>query len=199
MQTKDRILLEALNMFSDKGFESVSIRDIASAVGIKESSIYYHLKNKQDILDSLVLKFENHITALVQQLNSSVVDLMPGAPISAENINHYYFEQYLFDPFCNRMLRFFMLEQFHSRKMAQLYDYYLFELPYKYQMGFFLNLSQYGIMDESKAKQVGDVYYATMTMLTFKYALNGELTEEKKAKFLQETEKYMSSLFGGDE
>ena len=51
MNTKDKILNEALKMFSDLGYKSVSIRDIAKKVDIKESSIYYHFKNKQDILD----------------------------------------------------------------------------------------------------------------------------------------------------
>ena len=54
METKELILKKALDMFAKSGYDSVSIRDIAKAVNIKESSIYYHFKNKQDILDSLV-------------------------------------------------------------------------------------------------------------------------------------------------
>ena len=42
MTTKERIRYEALNLFSEKGFDTVSVRDIASAVGIKESSLYNH-------------------------------------------------------------------------------------------------------------------------------------------------------------
>ena len=54
METKELILKKALDMFAKSGYDSVSIRDIAKAVNIKESSIYHHFKNKQDILDSLV-------------------------------------------------------------------------------------------------------------------------------------------------
>jgi AcrR family transcriptional regulator len=39
MNTKEKILREALDLFSVNGFEAVSMRDIASAVGIKESSL----------------------------------------------------------------------------------------------------------------------------------------------------------------
>ena len=36
------------------------MRDIAKAVGIKESSLYNHFKNKQDIFDSIVdIQWEN--------------------------------------------------------------------------------------------------------------------------------------------
>ena len=44
METKETILKKALDMFAKSGYDSVSIRDIAKAVNIKESSIYYHFK-----------------------------------------------------------------------------------------------------------------------------------------------------------
>ena len=50
--TKDRILEIALDLFSKRGFSAVSIRDISSTVGIKESTIYYYFTNKQDIFDT---------------------------------------------------------------------------------------------------------------------------------------------------
>ncbi len=54
MKTREKILKEALILFSERGFHAVSVRDIAKAVGIKESSLYNHFKNKQDIFDSIV-------------------------------------------------------------------------------------------------------------------------------------------------
>ena len=39
METKELILKKALDMFAKSGYDSVSIRDIAKAVNIKESSI----------------------------------------------------------------------------------------------------------------------------------------------------------------
>ena len=57
MTTREKILSEALNLFSIKGYDPVSIRDIAAAVGIKESSIYNHFKNKQDIFDSILKEY----------------------------------------------------------------------------------------------------------------------------------------------
>ena len=51
MKTKDKILIEALSLFSVSGFSGVSVRDIAKAVGIRESAIYKHYKNKQQLFD----------------------------------------------------------------------------------------------------------------------------------------------------
>lgn len=53
-KTKDKILLAALDLFSEKGYEDASIDLIAQAVGIKGPSIYAHYKGKEDILNSLI-------------------------------------------------------------------------------------------------------------------------------------------------
>ena len=52
--TKQRILDEALRLFSQSGFDSVSVERIASAVGIKAPSLYKHFKSKRDIFDSII-------------------------------------------------------------------------------------------------------------------------------------------------
>ena len=59
-QTKDKIFDTALDLFSHKGYESVSVRTIASEVGIKESSIYNHYSSKKDILMSILNYFEEY-------------------------------------------------------------------------------------------------------------------------------------------
>lgn len=44
MNTREKIISESLNLFSRKGFDAISVRDIAKAVGIKASSLYNHFK-----------------------------------------------------------------------------------------------------------------------------------------------------------
>lgn len=43
----------ALEMFATRGYDGTSIRDIASAVGIKGASMYHHFSSKEEILWSL--------------------------------------------------------------------------------------------------------------------------------------------------
>ena len=50
MDTKQRILDEALTLFSEKGYANVFVADIAKRVGIKAPSLYKHYKNKYHIL-----------------------------------------------------------------------------------------------------------------------------------------------------
>ncbi len=52
MDTKQRILDEALTLFSERGYANVFVNDIAEKVGIKAPSLYKHYKNKQAIFDA---------------------------------------------------------------------------------------------------------------------------------------------------
>lgn len=199
MDTKEKILYNSLEMFAKSGYNAVSIRDIAKTVNIKESSIYYHFKNKQDILDSMVEKYEEHIKELTNILTASVADMDSSIPFSFDSMRSYYFEQYLFDTFCNQMMRFMMIEQFHNETMQALYERYLFELPEKIQTGTFLMMSKIGIMSELQAKKIGRDFFAEMTMLTFRYLLNGELTEEKKNIFCEKAFSYFNDIMRGEQ
>ncbi len=53
-KTKDKILKHALKLFSSKGYKATTVRDIAGAVGIKQSALYNHFKNKDEILETLI-------------------------------------------------------------------------------------------------------------------------------------------------
>jgi len=48
--TRTNIINASLKLFAEYGYETVSVRDIASAAGIKASSIYGHFGHKEQIL-----------------------------------------------------------------------------------------------------------------------------------------------------
>ncbi len=47
--TKEKILKVSKALFSEFGYKGASVRKIASSVGIRESAIYNHFKNKEEI------------------------------------------------------------------------------------------------------------------------------------------------------
>ena len=51
--TRKKILDTAEKLFSEKGYDAASIQSIASEANVNKALIYYHFKNKQDIIDSL--------------------------------------------------------------------------------------------------------------------------------------------------
>ena len=53
---KERILEEALQLFSQNGYTGTSMNDIAAKLGVTKAALYKHYKSKQEILDSIVEK-----------------------------------------------------------------------------------------------------------------------------------------------
>jgi len=51
--TKEKIQRVAAKMFSERGFNKVSTREIAKAAGVNSALIYYYFYSKEDILKSL--------------------------------------------------------------------------------------------------------------------------------------------------
>ena len=194
MTTKEKIMDVALHMFSERGYEAVSIRDICGEVGIKESTLYYHFKNKMDILDSLIAKFKEHIEGLLIH-----IDEMPQMPSgkkknagSKDILDSYMMDSYLFDPFCNLMIRLMMIEQFHNEEMRALYEKTMFTDPYDIYLRVFRMLATQGAFSESQVDAIVRRYHAYMTMLTYRYLLNGELTEERKKAYKKEVHALMN-------
>lgn len=193
MTTKEKIMDVALHMFSERGYEAVSIRDICGEVGIKESTLYYHFKNKMDILDSLIAKFKEHIEGLLIH-----IDEMPSGKTKKKNagstdiIDSYMMDSYLFDPFCNLMIRLMMIEQFHNEEIRALYEKTMFTDPYDIYLRVFRMLASQGAFSESQVDAIVRRYHAYMTMLTYRYLLNGELTEERKKAYKKEVHALMN-------
>ena len=51
--TKTKILKESKALFSELGYKGASVRKIAAKVGIRESALYNHFKNKEEIFFSV--------------------------------------------------------------------------------------------------------------------------------------------------
>lgn len=89
MNTKEKIFDVSLDLFSKKGYDSVSLREIAEEVGIKKSSIYSHYSSKEAILMDI---FE-YLTSLLEHdemLNSEELDLTADNEMLLENPELFY-------------------------------------------------------------------------------------------------------------
>ena len=53
MKTKERILTVALNLFNEQGTHAITTNHIAEAAGISPGNLYYHYRNKEEIIRAL--------------------------------------------------------------------------------------------------------------------------------------------------
>jgi len=52
--TKERILNVAIDLFAVKGFDAVSLREIADAAGVRKATLYYYFTTKDEILEKIL-------------------------------------------------------------------------------------------------------------------------------------------------
>lgn len=62
---RERILKAAIKVFAEKSFEGSRIDEIASEASVPKSLIYYHFKNKDEMLEVLTADFINEYTGLI--------------------------------------------------------------------------------------------------------------------------------------
>ena len=70
MDTKNLILSTALDLFSETGYDGVSVRDIAKQVGVRESALYKHFKNKQEILDKIAENMSSEVHEVYKNIQA---------------------------------------------------------------------------------------------------------------------------------
>jgi AcrR family transcriptional regulator len=54
-ETKTRIFMTAAELFATRGYDRVSIREICESVGVGKPTLYYYFRDKETLLDELIL------------------------------------------------------------------------------------------------------------------------------------------------
>ena len=127
MTTKEKILDTALELFSRHGYDGASVRDIARAVGIRESSLYNHFPSKRALFDGIVdfcvqqaeLYFRGSGLPFDQGDDTSLYQGIPAERLHAliERTFRYFFD----DPWNARFRRLLLLSQFAEPRCRDIY------------------------------------------------------------------------------
>jgi AcrR family transcriptional regulator len=54
--TRTRILEEAAKLFTEKGYKTTSVQDIAQATGLSKAALYHHFRSKEEVLYEISLQ-----------------------------------------------------------------------------------------------------------------------------------------------
>ena len=172
MDTKQRILDEALTLFSEKGYANVFVNDIAEKVGIKAPSLYKHYKNKQAIFDAIIdemnLRFKQQAEALSIDGSNPVIDAEIYKKMDEDHLvklGRDLFTYYLHDSYTKRFRKMLTLEQFKDKELAKVYSQQYFDMPLSYQGMLLGMLVAQGILAADDISVMTLQFYSPIYML----------------------------------
>ena len=75
-KTRSKILKSALKVFLKNGYSKTSLSDIAENAGYTRGAVYWHFKDKSEILEVLISKFHDRFSSKQQDILESSLDAM---------------------------------------------------------------------------------------------------------------------------
>ena len=185
MDTKQRILLEALRLFSKRGYDAVSVEQIASAVGIKAPSLYKHYKSKKDIFDAIfedtAKRYEEFIQTISIPVTDSKQDVVVFENITAEDLVQKVkslIEYSLHDEYISKFRKMMTIEQFRSPELSKLYsDRYVNQMQ-NYHTDLFTKMIETGVLKKEDPCILAMVYDAPILVMLSECDRHPEKEEE---------------------
>ena len=170
--TKQRILDKALELFSTQGYDSVSVGEIAKAVGIKAPSLYNHFPSKQAIFDAIVESTAEQYEADTDRINIHVQNVQKDIPVFTDITEDALFEKVrqifeysLHNEAISRFRRMMTIEQFRSPELAALYSKRYVERILNYHAGIFRALIASGEICAEDPDALAMMYVAPIVTL----------------------------------
>jgi len=189
MGTKDSILVTALRLFSERGFEAVSVRDIAFEVGVKESALYRHFPSKQAVFDQLVEDYLAKSATFMGGIHAQPTEDLSYLARSAEIYKHLtdedflrlggsVFTDFLMQPDVLRFWRMISIERLRNESLAQMWKIHLFDEPIAFQTSLFSLLIQLGAIKEVDPELLALEFFSPLLLL-YLHALPFELGSDE--------------------
>lgn len=185
MDTKQRILLEALRLFSKRGYDAVSVEQIASAVGIKAPSLYKHYKSKKDIFDAIfedtAKRYEEFIQTISIPVTDSKQDVVVFENITAEDLVQKVkslIEYSLHDEYISKFRKMMTIEQFRSPELSKLYSNRYVNQIQNYHTDLFTKMIEAGVLKKEDPCILAMVYDAPILVMLSECDRHPEKEEE---------------------
>ncbi len=170
--TKQKILEKALELFSSYGYDSVSVGEIAKAVGIKAPSLYNHYPSKQSIFDAIVeataAQYEKDTGKIDIHVQNSAQDIPVFTDITEDALIekvYQIFNYSLHNETISRFRRMMTIEQFRSPKLAELYSKRYVDRVVAYHAGIFHSLIAAGEIRNEDPNTLALMYVAPVITL----------------------------------
>ena len=170
--TKQRIVDAALTLFSTKGYELVTVAEIADAVGIKAPSLYKHYKSKQDIYEAIIVemdkRYEEQMSSLRIDGKEAEKDGSLYQSIDENELVRFgltLFRYFLHDEYTSRFRKMLTLAQYTNSDLSDVFMRRYYDDPLNYLEKTFEMLSEAGRLAPENPKIMALHFYSPIFLL----------------------------------
>ena len=197
MNNKEKIFHVSVDLFSKYGYDGVSIRKIASEVGIKESSIYNHYKSKESILETILDYYISEMTKEEIPLSKASQNLDVGFEYFY-NTGLEVYKSKLSELDMMKITRIFLIESYHNEKIKEFIRKPIMEYAVNGWVDLFdLMKEKELIRPDCDTKQLAEsFYYYGLFLLIEHFIINYPEDDEKfLEEFGQKSQNHMKLIF----
>ena len=197
MNTKEKIFDVSLDLFSKKGYDSVSLREIAEEVGIQKSSIYSHYPSKEAILMDIFNQFTKSF-----EIDDEEIQLTENNPL-LENPELFYhkgseaIKNMLFEETNLKIWKLILIQMHHNEKIRLFFQNEILVKPLIFWEGLFALLKEKGVIKkDSNTHLLARQYYSFPIYLLLEIcAKYDDVPQEVLENFFNQTEEHARFLF----
>jgi len=159
-KTKEKILKHALKLFSTKGYKATTVRDIAGSIGIKQSALYNHFRNKEEILETLIGNLTSSAIVTLfddkeaQELHKQGKTLLMNLATTFKLIG--------FDSQNEALLKLLMQEIYRNERIREIYNEHFYQENVKKLSGFFFAMMQDGMIKSSDPLLLANEFFSPL-------------------------------------
>jgi AcrR family transcriptional regulator len=159
-KTKEKILKHALKLFSSKGFKATTVRDIAGSIGIKQSALYNHFKNKDEILETLIRDLTSSAIVTLfdnkdaSELHKEGKSLLMGIATT--------FKLLSFDGQNEALFKLLMQEIYRNERIREIYNEHFYQENVKKLSGIFFGMMQDDMIKSSDPLLLANEFFSPL-------------------------------------
>lgn len=161
--TKQRLMIAAIDLFSVKGFSGTSVDEIAESIGIKGPNIYKYFKGKNGLLAEIIAKADEeyekgmkHNLRALSQIKST--DELKKLTLDAIRFT-------ITNDLPKKMRRIFTIEQFRSELFAKHATFHQLDNSVSSYVPVFKRMMEEGKMVKGDPELFALEYVATATLM----------------------------------
>lgn len=203
MTTKQKILDEALSLFSIKGYSAVYVGDIAEAVGIKTPSLYKHYKSKQDIFNSCVEVFSERMKKVRNDIRLPEAQEAESfyQTISIKKLVDVTIALFLFnmqDDIASKFRKMLMIERYNNPELNKLYEDLFINGVVEHEEKIFAVLINAGIIKKENPHTIALRFYTPIFFLWQKYDMHPDEIEKAKEELAEMVREFCNTYKSND-